>query len=200
MKKDILKVCPIIAYDKGEFLGLKTAREWEAELEISYSTIMRAKREGATVSKRYRFQDASPEETMQYRAVLEAKDVSAFARKARDEGKSYGEKAAEALKAEIHIEHREGLTSMREREEHMSQEQEKKTETEPEDHKKLTLGELAGMVEGYAALSVYTRKGGEPCWLLSIPCDSPLFEDDPKIDGIVDGIRVNSEGLIVYVV
>ena len=31
MKRDISKVCPVRAYDKGEFLGLKTAREW-AEL------------------------------------------------------------------------------------------------------------------------------------------------------------------------
>ena len=200
MKKDISKVCPVRAYDKGEFLGLKTAREWAEELEISYSAIMKVKRDGGTLYKRYTFQNASAEEIIKYRAALEAKDVSAFARKARDEGKSYGEKAAEALKAEIHIEHREGLTSMRDREEHMNQEQEKMPETEKEDHKTLTLVELAGMLEGYAALSVHTRKGGEPRWLLSIPCDSPLFEEDPKIDGIVEGIRVDGEGLIVYVV
>lgn len=200
MKRDISKVCPVRAYEKGEFLGLKPPREWAEELGLNYSTIMRAKRDCILVMKRFKFENASQEEIQAYRDDLEAKDVSAFARKARAEGKSYGEKAAEALKAEIHIEHREGLTSMRDREEHMTQEQEKMPETEKEDHKMLTLVELAGMMEGYAALSVHTRKGGEPRWLLSIPCDSPLFEEDPKIDGVVEGIRVDGEGLIVYVV
>ena len=197
---------PIVCYDRGIRMGLRTTEEWAELLDIKKSTIYNAKYKGMKVAKRYTFTEATPEEVKHWR---EAHNLSEMAKTAAEQGKSYGQLVAERWMEEQKKKEEPKEMKAEEVMDAVGTVSDVMGKPLPElaeesyTHKpgKLHFADFAALIDGHVVLDLYTHRDGEDVWLMSIPSDSPLMEAD-VVEGTVEMFTIpegQENALRVYI-
>ena len=195
---DKKKAVLIRGYENGRFLGVKTACEWGGELGLHPMTVRKAKREKTKVNGKYTFEDASGREDAAQGTP--GTDLAGCAKAAMDKGLTYGQQQAMELAAQVKVEHREGLTSMRERETDEAAGEDKQEEKDEEGDRDMkltnlkagneeairdaskpyhpTLQEFASLIDGRLIMDIYIREDEGDRWIQTVPSSSPVLDGE----------------------